>query len=165
MAKMKEMQKGGQGEQAFAKPHRSKAQRKAHVQRTLIAEDKLWLATSGDDRTPHVVPLSFVWRDERVVMAVQKDSRSARNLEGSITARAVLGSPHDVIMIDGIVEQKDPREMSMETVTALREASAIDPLRTPGFVCLLLKPFRVQAYWSGSEIAQPTIMRQGAWLA
>jgi hypothetical protein len=161
---MENMEKGGQGAQAFAKPHRSKADRKAHVLRTLADEDKLWLATTGD-AAPHVIPLSFVWRDERIVMAVQADSPSARNLRRTKTARAVLGSPHDAIMIDGVVEQADPREVAAGTVSALRDASAIDPLRTPGFVCLALKPFRIQAYWTGSEIAAPTIMRSGEWVA
>jgi hypothetical protein len=164
MPDLEKMEKGGQGRAAFEKPQRSKAERKAHVLRTLAADDKLWLATVGD-HAPHVVPISFVWRDERIVMAVANDSPSAWNLRQLSTARAVLGTPHDVILIDGKVEQKDPRHVEPETLRALRDASAIDALGTPGFVCLLLEPFRVQAYWTGSEIAVPTIMRGGSWLA
>ena len=162
MKPITELEPGGQGA-TLSKPPRSKEDRKAHVLRVLLNEDKLWLATSGE-RAPHVVPLSYVWRDSRIVMAVPKGSPSARNLCESATARAVLGTPLDAILIDGMVEQIEPCDMKPATVEALCDVSAVDPLRTPGFTCLVLHPFRVQAYGTPSEVWKPTLMRQGRWL-
>jgi hypothetical protein len=35
----------------------------------------------------------------------------------------------------------------------------------PGFVYLQLEPWRIQAWWSGAELATPTVMREGRWLS
>ena len=53
------------------------------------------------------------------------------------TARLALGDFSDVVLIDG---------------------------DAPGFAYLQVVPRRVQAWWSGAELATPTIMREGRWV-
>jgi hypothetical protein len=52
-----------------------------------------------------------------------------------------------------------------DVLDRLRDVSAIDARRSPGFVYLRLTPRRVQSWWSMDELRAPTITRDGRWLA
>jgi len=165
MTDLKDFAKGGQAAQAWGKPPRSKAERRAHVCHLLETENKLWIATASEDGSAHLVPFSFVWDGARIVMATRAESSAARNARRTGQARVALGSYSDVVLIDGPVavgpvDAPDPR-----VVEALSRVSAIDGRRTPGIVYLQLTPRRIQTWWSASELGTPTIMRAGQWVA
>jgi len=46
----------------------------------LEKENVLWFATVRPDGRPHLVPLSFVWSDEKIYLCIQSSSVKARNL-------------------------------------------------------------------------------------
>lgn len=164
MTQMNDLSQGGQAQQAWAKPARSKAERRAHVLRTLESEDKLWIATASADGSAHLVPFSFVWDGEGVSMATRKDNPAARNAARTGKARLALGNFGDVVLIDDPVAVVSPRDLDDALAERLSRVSAIDARRAPGFVYLRLTPWRIQAWWSGSELGRPTIMRDGRWL-
>ncbi len=124
----------------------------------------VWVATASAVGAPHLVPVSLAWIDERVVIAVEVSSVTARNLTASGEARLAVGPTRDVTMIDAVLE----RSVDVAADDALGAAYVAqadwDPRRDTGYVFLVLRPVRVQAWREANEIAGRTLMRDGAWL-
>ena len=74
-----------------------------------------WVATASAAGAPHLVPLSLAWVDERLVVAVEESSVTARNLAASGEARLAVGPTRDVVMIDAILEKTRDLDRQMET--------------------------------------------------
>lgn len=123
----------------------------------------VWVATAAADGAPYLVPLSLAWVQERAVIAVQPASRTARNLTASGTARLAVGPTRDVVMIDARLD----RVVEVGADAALDEAYAAqadwDPRTSTGYVFLVLRPVRVQAWREADELAGRTLMRDGTW--
>ena len=100
MTHVDDLPPGGQAQAAWARPTRSKAERRAHVLRRLESEDKLWIATAAADGGAHLVPFSFVWDGERIGMATAHDNPAARNVARTGKARLALGDIHDIVLIE-----------------------------------------------------------------
>src|SRR3712207_9139797 len=64
----------------------------------------VWVATASAAGAPYLVPVSLAWVDERVVIAVEASSVTARNLTASGEARFAVGPTRDVVMIDAVLE-------------------------------------------------------------
>ena len=62
------------------------------------------MASASPDGTPYLVPLSFDWDGEAVLVATPTNSPTGKNLAGSGVARLALGHTRDVCMIEGDVE-------------------------------------------------------------
>ena len=114
---------------------------------------------------PYLVPLSLAWIDERVVIALESDSRTARNIVEHGTARLGLGPTRDVVIIDAVLD----RAVGLDDVPGLAERYADqadwDPRSTAGrYVFLLLRPDRIQAWREANELPGRTLMRGGSWV-
>ena len=124
----------------------------------------VWVATASSAGAPYLVPVSLAWVDERVVIAVEGSSATARNLTASGTARLAVGPTRDVVMIDAVLE----RTVDVADDDALGAAYVAqadwDPRRATGYVFLVLRPVRVQAWREANEIPGRTLMRDGTWL-
>jgi hypothetical protein len=82
--------------------------------------------------------------------------------------RLALGNIHDIVdivLIDGAITVIALQAHNDVLAERLSRVSAIDAGQAPGYVYLQLTPVRIQAWWSAAELAQPTIMREGRWLA
>jgi hypothetical protein len=127
-----------------------------------------WVATTSATASAtggaHLVPLSLAWVQERVVLAAEQSSLTARNLTASGRARLGLGPTRDVVMIDAVLD----RSVGVDDDAALADAYAAqadwDPRGAPGYVFLVLRPVRVQAWREANEIPGRTLMRDGTWL-
>jgi flavin reductase (DIM6/NTAB) family NADH-FMN oxidoreductase RutF len=124
----------------------------------------VWVATASATGGPHLVPLSLAWVGERVVIAVQGSSVTARNLGGSGEARLAVGPTRDVVMIDAVVEKAVDVAAAGAPGAAYAEQADWDPRRDIGYVFFVLRPLRVQAWREANEIAGRTLMRDGTWL-
>jgi hypothetical protein len=124
----------------------------------------VWVATASATGSPHLVPLSLAWVGERVIIAVDESSVTARNLAASGEARLAVGPTRDVVMIDAVLE----RAVGVAADEALGAAYVAqadwDPRRSPGYVFLVLRPVRVQAWREVNEIVGRDLMRDGRWL-
>jgi hypothetical protein len=124
----------------------------------------VWLATASTDGSAHLVPLSLCWTEGRAVLAVDRTSRSARNLQATGGARLGVGPTRDVVLLDVVLE----RTVAVADDEALGAAYAAqadwDPRSSPGHVFLVLRPVRVQAWREADEIEGRTLMRNGHWL-
>ena len=128
----------------------------------------VWVATassSGSSAHPYLVPLSLAWIDERVVIAVETSSRTARNIEGNGTARLALGPTRDVVVLDARLEQSVPVAAAQELAERYVRQADWDP-RSAGesYRFLVLRPERIQAWREADELPGRTLMRDGAWL-
>ena len=124
----------------------------------------VWVATASPTGAAHLVPVSLAWIDERVVIAVEGRSVTARNLTESGTARLALGSTRDVVMIDATLENTVDVGADGPLGAAYVAQADWDPRPSSGYVFLVLRPARVQAWREANEIAGRTLMRDGTWL-
>ncbi|HEV8175145.1 MAG TPA: pyridoxamine 5'-phosphate oxidase family protein [Actinoplanes sp.] len=145
---------------------RSLAQRKADTVAKLgTPAIDVWVASaSGSD--PHLVPLSLAWLDDRVVVAVDASSRTARNVTARGGARLALGPTRDVVMIDAVLERVVPAADPGSLAEGYARQADWDPRDAGGgYVYLVLRPDRIQAWRESNELAGRTLMRNGRWLA
>jgi hypothetical protein len=146
-------------------PPRDLATRKADALAQLATDAiDVWVATASEAGEPHLVPVSLAWVDERVVTAVPGSSVTARNLTSSGTARLAVGPTRDVVMIDAVLERAVDVAADEALGAAYVAQADWDPRRSEGYVFLVLRPVRVQAWREVNEMAGRTLMRDGQWL-
>jgi Pyridoxamine 5'-phosphate oxidase len=124
----------------------------------------VWVATASAAGAVHLVPLSLAWVDDRVVIAVESTSVTARNLMASGKARLAVGPTRDVTMIDAVLEREVDATADDELGVAYAARTDWDPRQDSGYVFLVLRPVRVQAWREANEIPGRTLMRDGTWL-
>ena len=128
----------------------------------------VWVASAGQDPpAAHLVPLSLAWVDDQAVIAVHKDSRTARDITGNRAARLAVGPTRDVVMLDVHLERVVPVAEPEGQALGERYVTQADwdPRTSAGYVFLVLQPHRVQAWREVDEMPGRTLMRDGAWLA
>jgi hypothetical protein len=141
---------------------RSRAQRRTDTEHRLAHDVDLWVASASADGKPHLIPLSFDWDGEAILLATSAKSPTGRNLARG-TTRLGLGDVRDVTMIDGDVEALD--EVSAEQGDQFAQRSGFDPRQSPGFRWFRVTPRRIQAWREENELADRDLMRDGRWLA
>jgi hypothetical protein len=155
-------------------PPRTMEERKTDtLARLQAAEADVWVATASvSDTDPatadaHLVPLSIGWVDERIVLAIEPRSRTARNLCVGAHARLGLGPTRDLAMIDAVVQSVvDAADLPAGVGEAYAAQSGWDPRQSSvPFVFVTLRPVRIQAWREANELPGRTLMRDGAWLA
>ena len=144
---------------------RSAERRKADVLAKLTAPvADAWVATAGD-AGPHLVPLTALWWEEHIVLATARTSATARNLAARPRARVAFGTTRDVVLVDAAPAATVPVAEAGDLGDAYAAHNDWDP-RTAGdgYVFLVLRPERIQAWREENEIAGRTVMRDGVWL-
>ena len=124
----------------------------------------VWVATAAAPGVPHLVPLSLAWVDERVVIALEASSPTARNLAASGEARLAVGPTRDVVRINAVLERAADVKADKSLGAAYVAQADWDPRGLAGYVFIVLRPVRVQAWRESNEIPGRTLMRDGAWL-
>ena len=144
---------------------RSRAQRRADTERRLAHDVDLWVASASADGTPYLVPLSFDWDGEALLLATPADSPTGRNLAATRSARLGLGPTRDVTMIDGEVEILELAELAPEQGDRFAARTGFDPrtLATP-YRWFRIVPRRIQAWREVDELSDRELMRAGRWL-
>jgi hypothetical protein len=145
---------------------RTPASRKADVLAKLTAPvADAWVATAAAAE-PYLVPLTLAWLRERIVLATDGKSRTAVNLTASGVARVALGGTRDVVLIDAVLEETFPVAAAPSWVAdGYATGTDWDPRKAGGsYVYLILRPDRIQAWREENELADRTLMRDGAWL-
>ena len=72
---------------------RSRAQRRRDTEHRLTHDIDLWVASASADGAPYLVPLSFDWDGEALLLATPTNSPTGRNLAARRTVRLGLGPP------------------------------------------------------------------------
>ncbi|HEX5166061.1 MAG TPA: hypothetical protein VFV93_11740 [Thermomicrobiales bacterium] len=144
---------------------RDTRQRIQDVRTLLRSERDAWVPSANGSGDAYIIPLSFSWDGELVTMATPRSSQTARNLRRAGWARIALGSPLDVVIIEGTLSQilaSDAGSFADEHAQAVgfdaRE-------QTQEYVFFRLTPERIQAWRSPAELPARDVMRAGRWLA
>ena len=143
---------------------RSRGERRSDTEHRLAHDVDVWVASASPDGVPHLVPLSFDWDGEAVLVATPADSPTGRNLAATRTVRLGLGLTRDVTMIDGEVEVLEMDALPREQGDRFAARSGFDPreLETP-YRWFRILPRRMQAWREVNELPDRTLMRDGRW--
>jgi hypothetical protein len=144
---------------------RSRAQRRHDTGHRLAHDVDLWVASASTDGAPYLVPLSFDWDGEAVLLATPSDSPTGRNLAATRAVRLALGPTRDVTLIDGDVEVLGMDALPGESGDRFAARAGFDPrtLTTP-YRWFRVVPRRVQAWREVDELPGRLLMRDGHWL-
>ncbi|WP_405905100.1 pyridoxamine 5'-phosphate oxidase family protein [Streptomyces sp. NBC_00828] len=147
-------------------PARTPKQRKQDTLNRLEHDEDTWVATAdGDGGTPYLVPLSFLWDGETLLLATPAESPTGRNLRATGKARLGIGPTRDVVMIEGTVRTLEPVELPDGVGDAFAFKTGFDPRQlTTAYLYFSVTPQRVQAWREANEIAGRDLMRDGEWL-
>jgi hypothetical protein len=144
---------------------RSRAQRRRDTEHRLSHDVDIWVASASADGMPYLVPLSFDWDGEALLMATPADSPTGRNLAASRVVRLGLGPTHDVSMIDGEVEVFEIDALSQERGDRFAAHAGFDPrAETTPYRWFRVSPRRIQAWREANELRGRELMRDGRWL-
>jgi hypothetical protein len=143
--------------------------RRIHDSLTRLGGDvDAWVATADPDAgSPYLIPLSFLWDGETVLISTPAASITGRNLQATGKACLGIGPTRDVILIDGtVVQALTTAEISVEIGDAFAVKTGFDPreLSTP-YVYFRIRPVRIQAWREAGELDGRDLMRQGQWLS
>src|SRR5690606_19332747 len=145
---------------------RSRAQRRRDTEHRLNHDVDVWVATASPDGLPYLVPLSFDWDGETLLLATPAHSPTGRNLAATRTVRLGLGHTRDVTVIDGDVEVLEMDALPKERGDRFAARTGFDPraLATP-YRWFRVTPRRIQAWREENELTGRELMRDGRWLA
>lgn len=145
---------------------RSRAQRRRDTEHRLATDVDLWVASASPDGAPYLVPLSFYWDGEALLVATPTNSPTGRNLAATRAVRLALGETRDVVMIEGDLEILEIAGLSQERGDRFATRSGFDP-RTlaTSYRWFRISPRRIQAWREENELADRELMRDGRWLA
>jgi hypothetical protein len=145
---------------------RPREQRRRDTERRLAGDIDLWLASASADGAPFLVPLSFDWDGEALVVSTPITSPTGRNLAAGRVTRLALGLTRDVTMIDGDVEVLPIDALSAEQGDHFAARAGFDPRQSgPSYRWFRITPRRIQAWREVDELADRELMRDGRWLA
>jgi hypothetical protein len=145
---------------------RSRAQRRRDTEHRLTHDVDVWVASASADGAPYLVPLSFDWDGEALLVATPADSPTGRNLAVTRAARLGLGDTRDVSMIEGDVEVLGIGALPQERGDRFAARTGFDPraLAAP-YRWFRVSPRRIQAWREANELPGRELMRDGRWLA
>ena len=144
---------------------RTRAQRRRDTEHRLTQDVDLWVASASADAAPYLIPLSFDWDGETLLVATPADSPTGRNLAASGTVRLGVGHTRDVSMIDGEVEPLAIDALPRERGDRFAARTGFDP-REPAtpYRWFRITPRRIQAWREENELSGRELMRDGRWL-
>jgi hypothetical protein len=145
---------------------RSSAQRRRDSEHRLTQDVDLWVASTSADGAPYLVPLSFDWDGEALLMATPTDSLTGRNLAASRAVRLGLGHTRDVSMVDGeVVEVLEIDALPQQRGDRFVARTGFDPrAEAAPYRWFRISPRRIQAWREANELPDRELMREGRWL-
>ncbi|MEU1146740.1 pyridoxamine 5'-phosphate oxidase family protein [Streptomyces sp. NPDC005863] len=144
---------------------RSPAQRRRDTEQRLTHDVDVWVATASADGVPYLVPLSFDWDGETLLMATPADSPTGRNLAATRTARLALGGTRDVTVIEGGVASFAVDELPRPVTDRFVARTHFDPRAlTTSYRWFRVTPVLIQAWREANELRGRDLMRDGRWL-
>ena len=145
---------------------RRRQQRIEDTLRRLAADVDGWVATASADGAPYLIPLSFLWDGETLLISTPASSPSSRNLTATGRVRVGIGPTRDLVLIEGTAQPLEDEEISADLGDAFAEKTGFDPrdLTTP-YRYFRIRPVRIQAWREADELVGRDLMRDGAWLS
>jgi hypothetical protein len=144
------------------------SQRQADTLALLTAEVDCWVASASATGDAYLIPLSFLWTGQEIVLATVRNSPTGRNLERAGWARIALGPPRDVVIVEGELRVVPLARLAADEADAFARVTGFDPRSLPAvpeYAYYVLRPRRIQAWREANELAGRDLMRDGTWLS
>jgi hypothetical protein len=139
---------------------RTREQRLADTRERLRTDVDCWVASADADGSAHLVPLSYYWTGDELVLATPRDSVTARNLLRAGVARVGIGPTRDVVLVDATVAEG----VDDATADAHTQHTGFDAREEPeGYTYLRLRPTEIRAWREANELPGRLIMKDGRW--
>ncbi len=144
---------------------RSRAQRRRDTEHRLAHDIDVWVASASPDGVPYLVPLSFDWDGEALLVATPAGSPTGRNLAATRAVRLGLGHTRDVTVIEGDVEVLEIGALPRQRGDGFAARTGFDP-RAPAtpYRWFRITPRRIQAWREENELSGRELMRDGRWV-
>ena len=144
---------------------RSLAQRRRDTEHRLTHDVDVWVASASADGGPYLVPLSFDWDGQALLLATPAESPTGRNLAATNTVRLGLGLTRDVSMIEGDVEVLEIDALPQQEGDRFAARAGFDPRAlATSYRWFRIRPRRIQAWREVDELPDRELMRDGSWL-
>ncbi len=144
---------------------RPREQRIRDVQQRLTDDVDVWVATGSGGGRPHLVPLSFLWTDDRILISTTVSAPTTQNVLRSLAAHLALGHTRDVVWIDSELDLFcEASAIDAELGEAFASKAGFDPRPLRRYAFLWLRPLRIRAWREENELADRDVMTEGAWL-
>jgi hypothetical protein len=141
------------------------AQRRRDTEHRLTHDVDVWVASASADGGPYLVPLSFDWDGEALLLATPAESPTGRNLAATNTVRLGLGLTRDVSMIEGDVEVLEIDALPQQECDRFAARTGFDPRAlATSYRWFRIRPRRIQAWREVDELPDRELMRDGCWL-
>jgi len=147
-------------------PGRSAAERTKDTLVRLEQDVDGWVATADPESgTPYLIPLSYLWDGESLLISTPTSSPTSRNLLATGKVRLGIGPTRDLVLIEGTAQALNASEISAEVGDAFAAKTGFDPreLSTP-YTYFRIHPQRIQAWREANELTGRDLMRDGRWV-
>lgn len=145
---------------------RTRSQRKRDALHRLEHDVDAWVATADHlSGTPHLVPLSFLWDGQQLLISTPTASPTSRNLLAAGRIRLGVGPTRDLVLIEGTAQPLSADEITFQLGEAFAAKTGFDPrqLATP-YTYFRVRPERIQAWREANELDGRDLMHGGCWL-
>lgn len=93
-------------------PRRPNLDRWRAIEARLGREATIWLATVRHDGRPHLVPVWFVWHNEKIYLATSSYSQKYTNLRYNQNVTLSLADPYNVVLLEGEAHAANQRTIA-----------------------------------------------------
>jgi Pyridoxamine 5'-phosphate oxidase len=147
-------------------PPRTSGQRRQDALDRLERDTDAWVATAdAESGIPYLVPLSFLWDGECLLVSTPSSSPTGRNLQSNGRVRLGIGPTRDLVLIEGTVQARTmASEIPEEVGDAFAAKAGFDPRRLTGYWYFRVRPQRLQAWREANELEGRDLMRGGRWI-
>lgn len=144
---------------------RTPGERTTDTRARLERDVDVWVATAdATTGRAHLVPLSFHWDGEAILLATPVESVTGRNLRATRSTELALGHTRDVVHIQGTATLLAADEISSDVGDAFADHTGFDPRGLEGYGFFRVDPVRIRAWREENELAGRDVMRDGGWL-
>jgi hypothetical protein len=150
----------------MAAPPRSAATRRSDLIDRLENDKDLWMATASLTGEPCLVPLSFLWDGSSIFIATVPSNPTARNIDATGRARAVLGHTRDVGLIDATAQHLTTEDAAERCAERYAEKCGWNPLEAtkPSYAFFELTPDRIESWRELNEHDDRLLMSDQTWV-
>ncbi len=146
-------------------PPRPLQQRKLDTIARLERDIDAWVASVDPNGWPRLVPLSFLWTGESLIMSTTLRGPGGRNMAASDQVRLGIGQTRDVVHIEGtITAVRRGEEIAASTADAFAAKTGFDPRALDAYRYFVIRPDRIRAWREENELVGSVLMANGLWL-
>jgi general stress protein 26 len=137
-------------------------ERKQDTLRRLEHDVDAWVATASLDGTPYLMPLSFLWTGETLLLSTAARNPTARNLRANPVLQLTIGQVRDLVHITGTAAATEITDAEGDAFAA---KAGFDPRPLPNYPFIRITPTRIQAWREANELPDRVLMDNGRWNA